>query len=71
MKFYTEEIMTMKDGSAPKALNEYESEKQAISAFHQIMASVYINENIKSAHVEAKNSFGGIYESKTYMNEAN
>ena len=70
MKFFTEEITTMKDGSVAYALTEKTTENDAISGFHSAMASATINPDVASIHVEAKNSVGGIYESKTWIAEA-
>lgn len=66
MKFYTEEITVLKDGTSAHAIDEKESENEAISAFHMVLASAIINESVMSCHAEAKNSVGGIYETKTY-----
>lgn len=66
MRFFVEEITVLKDGSAPIAITEKASENEAISSFHQAMASAIINPNVESIHVEAKNSAGGIYESATW-----
>lgn len=70
MKYYVEEITVLKDGTSPIAITEKASEKDAISSFHQAMASAIINPDVASIHVEAKNSVGGIYESKTWIAEA-
>ena len=66
MKFYTEEITTMVDGTSAVAITEKATDVEARSSFHQIMASAMINENVASVHAEAKNSVGGIYESATW-----
>ena len=66
MKFYTEEITTMVDGTSAVAITEKATDIEARSSFHQIMASAMINENVASIHAEAKNSVGGIYESATW-----
>ena len=66
MKFYTEEITVMVDGTSAVAITEKATDIEARSAFHQIMASAMINENVASIHAEAKNSVGGIYESATW-----
>lgn len=66
MKFYTEEITVMSDGTSAVAITEKATDIEARSAFHQIMASAMINENVASIHAEAKNSVGGIYESATW-----
>ena len=66
MKFYTEEITTMVDGTSAVAITEKATDVEARSSFHQIMASAMINENVASIHAEAKNSVGGIYESATW-----
>ena len=66
MKFYTEEITTMIDGTSAVAITEKATDIEARSSFHQIMASAMINENVASVHAEAKNSVGGIYESATW-----
>ena len=66
MKFYTEEITVMVDGTSAVAITEKATDVEARSSFHQIMASAMINENVASVHAEAKNSVGGIYESATW-----
>lgn len=66
MKFYTEEITVMVDGTSAVAIKEKATDIEARSSFHQIMASAMINENVASIHAEAKNSVGGIYESATW-----
>lgn len=66
MKFYTEEITVMVDGTSAVAITEKATDIEARSSFHQIMASAMINENVSSIHAEAKNSVGGIYESATW-----
>ena len=66
MKFYTEEITVMADGTSAVAITEKATDIEARSSFHQIMASAMINENVASIHAEAKNSVGGIYESLTW-----
>ena len=66
MKFYTEEITIMIDGTSAVAITEKATDIEARSSFHQIMASAMINENVASIHAEAKNSVGGIYESATW-----
>lgn len=67
MKYFVEEIIVMKDGSAPIAIYEKSSEREARSAYHQAMASALINENVVSIHAQAKNSLGGIYENGTWI----
>lgn len=54
MKYFVEEITVMKDGSAPAAIYEKNSEREARSAFHQAMSSALINENVVSIHAQAK-----------------
>ena len=66
MKFYTEEITVMVDGTSAVAITEKATDIEARSSFHQIMASAMINENVASIHAEAKNSVGGIYENATW-----
>ena len=67
MKYFVEEIIIMKDGSAPAAIYEKNSEREARSAFHQVMSSALINENVVSIHAQAKNSLGCIYENGTWI----
>ena len=67
MKFYTEEITVMVDGTSAVAITEKATDIEARSSFHQIMASAMINENVASIHAEAKNNVGGIYESGTWI----
>ena len=66
MKFYTEEITVLKDGTSAHALTEKNSEAEALSTFHQALASAIVNPNVASIHAEAKNSVGGIYDQKTW-----
>ena len=70
MKYYVEEITVMKDGTSPIAITEKASENEARASFHQAMASAIINPDVESIHAEAKNNVGGIYESKTWVNQA-
>lgn len=67
MKYFTEEITVSKNGEVASAIFERDSENSARSSFHSILASAYINDNIASIHVEAKNSVGGIYDTETYV----
>ena len=71
MKYYVEEITVMKDGTSPIAITEKASESEARASFHQTMASAIINPDVESIHCEAKNNVGGIYESKTWVNQVN
>lgn len=66
MKFYTEEITTLKDGVSAHALTEKATLNDALSAAHMAMGSACINENVASIHVEAKNNVGGVYYSDTW-----
>lgn len=67
MRYFVEEITILKDGSAPIAILEKQTEQEARAAYHQAMASAIINPNVVSIHVEAKNEVGGIYESGTWI----
>ena len=71
MKYYVEEITVMKDGTSPITITEKASENEARASFHQAMASAIINPDVESIHAEAKNNVGGIYESKTWVNQVN
>ena len=68
MKFYAEEITEMMDGTSAHALTEKPSENEALSAVYMALSSATINPNVRSIHVEAKNSVGGYYENKTWTN---
>lgn len=68
MKFYVEEITVLKDGTSAHAITEKESEQKALSDFHLTLAYAYLNDNIDTIHVEAKNSVGGVYKSETWVN---
>ena len=70
MKFYVEEITVLKDGTSAQAIYEKATEEEAISTFHQILASAYINPNVETCHAEAKNSVGGYYKTDTYVAKA-
>lgn len=66
MKFYTEEITVLKNGTTAAAINEKTSELEAVSAFHAAMASALVNQDVVSIHCEAKNNLGGVYKSDTW-----
>lgn len=66
MKYFTEEITTLKNGSVASAITEKKSELEARSVFHQVMATALINEDVVSVHAEAKNSDGWVYNSETW-----
>lgn len=61
MKYYSIEIITMKDGTSTQAIWEKANEKEAISSASSAMASAMINENVSTIYVEAKDNLGGIY----------
>lgn len=69
MKYYTEEIFVMNDGTSPISITERATELEARSAFHMTMATAYVNENVASVHAEAKNSVGGVYETATWVRQ--
>ena len=64
MKYFTEEILTTKDGKTACAIYEKTSMEEALSAYYQTMASNIINDDVIKIYASAKNDEGGIYEEK-------
>lgn len=67
MNYFVEEITVMKDGSSAQAITYKESKEDAVSGYHAVMASAWINPAVATCHCEAKNSIGGIYANETYI----
>ena len=66
MTYFTEEISITNDGSVACAITPRESYNQAISAYHQILASATINTNVKKCYCEVKDDSGLVYKSEVY-----
>ena len=61
MKFFVEEITTLKNGDVAAAITQKNTEEEAISAIHQVMASAIINPDVESVFARAINNVGGEY----------
>lgn len=57
-KYFVIEIEVMKDGAVAKAISDGKARDEAISQFHQTLASAVINDNVKSVFVEVKDCYG-------------
>ena len=60
MKYFVVEIEVMKDGSIARAISEAKEREQAVSQFHQTLASAVITENVESVYCEVKNLYGSV-----------
>ena len=60
MKYFVLEIEVMKDGSIAKAISEAKEREQAVSQFHQTLASAVITENVESVYCEVKDLYGNV-----------
>ena len=60
MKYFVVEIEVMKDGSIARAISEAKEREQAISQFHQTLASAVITENVESVYCEVKDLYGNV-----------
>lgn len=69
MKYYTEEFVTLKDGSVASALFERASYKDALMAYHQSIASIMANNEVEVAYVAVRNSVGGVLEEAAWNPE--
>lgn len=66
MKYFVEEITILKDGATPTAVTPKNDYAEALSAYHQCLASAIISESVASIHCEVKDEKGVIYEASTY-----
>ena len=60
MKYFVLEIEVMKDGSIARAISEAKEREQAISQFHQTLASAVITEDVESVYCEVKDLYGNV-----------
>ena len=60
MKYFVVEIEVMKDGSIARAISEAKEREQAISQFHQTLASAVITEDVASVYCEVKDLYGNV-----------
>ena len=60
MKYFVLEIEVMKDGSIAKAISEAKEREQAVSQFHQTLASAVITEDVESVYCEVKDLYGNV-----------
>ena len=60
MKYFLVEIEVMKDGPIARAISDAKEREQAVSQFHQTLASAVITENVESVYCEVKDLFGNV-----------
>ena len=60
MKYFVVEIEVMKDGSIARAISEAKEREQAVSQFHQTLASAVITEKVESVYCEVKDLYGNV-----------
>ena len=60
MRYFVVEIEVMKDGSIARAISEAKEREQAVSQFHQTLASAVITENVESVYCEVKDLYGNV-----------
>lgn len=60
MKYFVLEIEVMKDGSIARAISEAKEREQAVSQFHQTLASAVITEEVASVYCEVKDLYGNV-----------
>ena len=60
MKYFVVEIEVMKDGSIARAISEAKEREQAVSQFHQTLASAVITEDVASVYCEVKDLYGNV-----------
>ena len=60
MKYFVLEIEVMKDGSIARAISEAKEREQAVSQFHQTLASAVITEKVESVYCEVKDLYGNV-----------
>ena len=60
MRYFVLEIEVMKDGSIARAISEAKEREQAVSQFHQTLASAVITENVESVYCEVKDLYGNV-----------
>lgn len=60
MKYFVVEIEVMKNGSIARAISEAKEKEQAISQFHQTLASAVITEDVESVYCEVKDLYGNV-----------
>ena len=60
MNYFVLEIEVMKDGSIARAISEAKERQQAVSQFHQTLASAVITEDVVSVYCEVKDLYGNV-----------
>ena len=60
MKYFVVEIEVMKNGSIARAISEAKEREQAVSQFHQTLASAVITEDVESVYCEVKDLYGNV-----------
>ena len=60
MRYFVVEIEVMKNGSIARAISEAKEREQAVSQFHQTLASAVITEDVESVYCEVKDLYGNV-----------
>ena len=60
MKYFVVEIEVMKNGAIARAISEAKEREQAVSQFHQTLASAVITEDVASVYCEVKDLYGNV-----------
>ena len=60
MKYFVVEIEVMKNGAIARAISEAKEREQAVSQFHQTLASAVITEDVASVYCEVKDLYGSV-----------
>ena len=60
MKYFVLESEVMKNGYIARAISEAKGREQAVSQFHQTLASAVITENVESVYCEVKDLYGNV-----------
>ena len=60
MKYFVVEIEVMKDGSIARAISEAKEREQAVSQFHQTLASAVITEDVASVYCGVNDLYGNV-----------
>lgn len=66
--YFVLEIEKMKDGSIPKNIGEPKAKNEALSQYHQTLASAYINNDLLSIYCAVVDNFGNTIEDSYYEN---
>lgn len=69
MKYFTLVYKEYFEKDATKSIYEYDTQKEAVTSYHDNMTKCMKDDTCKSALVEARNTYGGSYKSSFYKND--